>query len=107
MTRQVRLDDDVAAFVEARSDGYSLSGSANRLLRELAADPPEAAPVPSPAPDAPTADSAPEDDWPEPVRPPEATQARRARTAHRPLCKHPLQFRVGLRCGACGARFPR
>lgn len=39
MTRQVRLDDDVVALVDARSDGLSLSGTTNRLLRSLLAEP--------------------------------------------------------------------
>lgn len=38
MTRQVRLDDDVAAFVESRSGGLSLSGSTNAILRLVAGD---------------------------------------------------------------------
>lgn len=31
--RQVRLDDDVIEWVEARAQGLSLSGATNRLLR--------------------------------------------------------------------------
>lgn len=154
MTRQVRLDDDVAAFVESLSEGLSLSGSTNRILRDLAAggvdqghDDQDGARSPRIVPgrsgrrDAPidhpttsrplgaTTERLVEAIGPEPSalvaspgagdlsasidheRSPDAsgtTRARRAkRERRRPLCKHPLELRVGRRCGLCGSTFIR
>lgn len=154
MTRQVRLDDDVAAFVESRSDGLSLSGATNAVLRSLAAgddaraddhrtgarttrivpgEPgPPAAPIDHPTtlrpPQATVVDLV-EADGPEVSAPvdadvesdvdapidreddpdaPSVTRPRRARRERRrPLCNHPLEMRVGLRCGLCGSTFRR
>jgi hypothetical protein len=153
VTRQVRLDDDVAAFVESRSGGLSLSGATNAVLRSVAAGdsdrgdhdqdstrstriaPGESGPSVAPidhlstsgSPGATVVDLV-ESDGPESTRivPGErgvadrpidradhldasgATRARRAKREYRrPLCKHPLELRVGLRCGICGSTFRR
>lgn len=108
MTRQVRLDDDVADWVEARAGGLSLSGATNRILRtieraaaegRLRVDGPDGAPIGQEPGDEAVAGVG-------PIRAsrPEDAELRQVRRARNPRCAHPLESRVGPHCGLCGTR---
>lgn len=93
MTRQVRLDEDVVALVEARTAGLSLSAATNALLRTALT-----APVPVSEPESGgTAHLVTRDGAPGPVR----AVARRAKRFSGG-CPHPKARRVGERCAQCG-----
>lgn len=87
MTRQVRLDDDVAEALEraAEREGVSLSAASNRWLRKaLAMKPARSGPLtPASAPGA-------------------GLASVRAARASGP-CSHPVGRRIGEHCGQCGA----
>lgn len=83
MSKQVRLDDDVAVLVDELSNGFSLSSTTNRLLRAAYGDATAGTPEPPDSPaeplrsDSGTADHLEADDAVQRRRPAVARRARR------------------------------
>lgn len=105
MSRQVRIDDDLATWLEDRYPTASLSSGACRALSELRD---RGTPIPASTAAASATHAS------GPVTPVERTEfgddpaaaaADRARARALPSsqCRHPIEYRVGIRCGLCGS----